>query len=432
MKYGFLLAGFGIAAAAMSLGVTPAAAANACPPKKLSEILAPAKKGSMAIAINCDVKLDPKAVVTKRLVFNGPASSGVTFDCNGATIDGTKAGKQDTIIIQSKRTGKKPGAATWERPENNTIKNCTVKGSIRVIGMGVNGEDEFVKASSHAKGHTERAQAAAPTGIRVHNSTIEAFKRTAIYLAPGVTRFTLTHSKILGRSNGHAIYLDAETAHNTFRNNRIAVKTEYRETVAIDGSADNVFAGNSFSALENGGIYIYRNCGEGGTVRHQEPRRNRIINNSFYYDKSIGHNLSVKNWLTGSFNATGKVPAIWLASRNGVQPWCGADSKFGFGTGVNDKDMARDNVVAHNQIVKLDAGYMIEVDEKPNEVFGNRSVKAPERGKSGCYVSGALPRPYLADGQSAAKFQRKGKAVCTGMQVICDDGELVTKKVACR
>jgi len=51
--------------------------------------------------------------------------------------------------------------------------------------------------------------------------------------------------------------------------------------------------------LKQGGIYLYRNCGEGGTVRIETPSYNRILNNLFVYQRQ---ELSD--------------PAIYVGSRN--------------------------------------------------------------------------------------------------------------------
>lgn len=419
-------------AAVMAAGDPASAAAKECSAEKRAEILAAPRGKNDRVLIDCSITLKRGDVVTKRLIFRGRQASGVTFDCNGGTIDGLrKATKKDTIEIVSQRRSRN-GESIWIRPENVTIRNCTLKGSVHVIGMGRNGQGRFVKQSSFTRGHTKRAQDAAPRNITLSNMTIEAKdSRTPIYLGPGATYFTLENSVLSGQSNALGVYLDAESAHNTFRNNTFRVKTDGREIIAVDGSADNLFVGNRFSALQQGGIYIYRNCGEGGTVRHLEPRRNEIINNVFYYKDFSGHNISIRNWTTGSFNMTGKVPAVWIGSRGGMQPWCGSDSKYPFGSGKDNGDFARDTVVAQNQIVALSAKDMIEVDDKPNTVFGNESVKEAKKRASGCYVDNGFPEPFIRDGETIRVMSRNGKPVCTGTAITCRDGVEVKKKVAC-
>ena len=70
----------------------------------------------------------------------------------------------------------------WDRPEAVTIRGCRIEGSVRVWGMGLNGQGEAVKASSHALGHTERAQAAAPARVSLLESTLTGRAGVPLYL----------------------------------------------------------------------------------------------------------------------------------------------------------------------------------------------------------------------------------------------------------
>ena len=223
--------------------------------------------------------------------------------------------------------------------ENITIKNCKLKGSIRVYGLGKNGEDEEVKKSSHKAGHTERAQAAAPSNVLISNMKIESVNRIPVYLAPGVTRVTVENSEFIGTTDSTVIYLDAESAYNTIYNNTFDVSGNFtlrqfriREVIAVDGSAHNTISGNKFKTAVGGGVYLYRNCGEGGTVRHQSPQHNLIENNDF--------NLSGLH-----INHYG----IWLGARNGNRFYCNADEGHKFGSSVNDRDFANNNIIRDNK-----------------------------------------------------------------------------------
>ena len=210
--------------------------------------------------------------------------------------------------------------------DNVTIKRCKINGSIRTIGLGHNGEAPGVKASSITPGHTARAQAAAPKGTVLYAVTITGHGRIPLYLGPGTTRLTMSDSTIKGRSDSVALYLDAESGSNIFRNNTFALTSSSREAIALDGSADNQILGNTISA-SNGGIYLYRNCGEGGTVRHQPPQNNFIAGNTI--DNAGGY-------------------GIWLGSRNGGRFYCNDDAGFPFGSSKDDGDFADDNIVRDN------------------------------------------------------------------------------------
>lgn len=334
-----------------------------CGAEKVAEVLAPASEKQRSVSLACDLTLDSKDVVTKQIVFAGKAASEARLDCGGAKIDGgptTVNRNRDMIVVRSK--GSTPAEMAADRPQGLTVTNCRIEGSIRVIGLGRNGEDPAVRASSRSLGHTERAQAAAPTGLVFSKLTIVAAGRIPFYLAPGVTGVTLTESRLSGRSDGTGIYLDAESAHNRIVGNRIAVDTSRREQLAIDGSADNRIADNHFSALSNGGVYVYRNCGEGGTVRHQSPRRNVIEGNEFYYDRYIGPS-----------------PAIWLGSRGGFRWYCLLDRGHSFGSSNDDGDNADFNTVTGNRIVRRPPEAMIRDGGRQNRIEGNRTIAEPTR-----------------------------------------------------
>jgi parallel beta-helix repeat protein len=249
--------------------------------------------------------------------------SNTTIDCKGGQFN---SGKSTEIRVISD-------------VKNVTIKNCKLKGSIRIYGLGMNGEDEEVKKSSHKEGHTSRTQKAAPSNVLISNMIIEGVQRIPVYLSPGVTKTTIENSKFIGTTDSSVIYLDAESAYNTIRNNSFNVSGNFtlrqfriREVIAVDGSAHNTISGNSFQRAIGGGIYLYRNCGEGGTVRHQSPQYNIIENNNFNLS-----GLHLNNY------------GIWLGARNGNRFYCNADEGHKFGSSVDNRDFADYNIVKGNK-----------------------------------------------------------------------------------
>jgi parallel beta-helix repeat protein len=264
--------------------------------------------------------------------------SGTVIDCKGKEFND---GKVTEIRISSSI-------------KDVTIKNCKLKGSIRVYGLGLNGEAEKVKESSHKEGHTERAQKVAPSNVLISNLTVEGVQRVPIYLAPGVTKVTIENTNFIGKSDSTVIYLDAESSHNTIRKNTFNVennKFKYREVIAVDGSAHNTITGNKFEKVFNGGIYLYRNCGEGGTVRHQSPQYNIIEKNQF--------NLSKMG--PGEYG-------IWLGSRNGGKNYCSADNGFNFGSSIDNRDFADNNIVRDNKFSGSDPKVFIKNSGKNNVI----------------------------------------------------------------
>ena len=343
----------GLSAVLLSLAsATAYAQAAACSAAKLAEIQAPATTAQPVVDIDCTAALPPGSVISKALRFTGTAASDAVFDCQGGRIEPTVAhGQRDSVLIQSQwRQGQ------WQRPQNITLRRCTIVGSLRIQGMAANGEGAALRNSSRSSGHTERAQAAAPTNIMLDTLTLLGQGRIPLYLAPGVTGVTLQNSHVGGRSNSVAVYLDAESGRNTLQNNLIDSRTT-RELVAIDGSAHNNVRHNRFSALSRGGLFLYRNCGEGGTIRHQTPSYNTISDNTFFYRYYQG-----------------RLPAVWLGARNGNRRYCQADAGYPFGSSVSDSDGAQYNRVSNNRIYKLSPQRMIRNQGSDNMIDGNISV----------------------------------------------------------
>ena len=252
----------------------------------------------------------------------GSAESGRVIDLQGGWLN---EGKLTELVIRSEE--KEQG---WDVPDKITVRNGRIRGSIRIFGQGVNGEAPTVRESSHRKGHTARAQAAAPKGIVLEDLQIEADHRIPLYLGPGVTGVTVSNCTFTGWSASTTVYLDAESGGNRIEGCTFDVRSG-REVMAIDGSATNTITGNRFLDTPFGGIYLYRNCGEGGTVRHQPPQGNLIKNNFF----------ELKDLKPGSYG-------IWLGSRQGRRNYCEDDAGYPFGSSVDNRDFADHNAVRGN------------------------------------------------------------------------------------
>ena len=264
------------------------------------------------------LKLLAPAPRLEKVVLAGNGASDTVIDLQGGWFN---EGKPTEIVIRSLRKG-----GGWDVPERITIRNGRLRGAIRIFGMGRNGEAPRVRESSVSEGHTERAQAAAPREIVLENLQIEAAHRIPLYVGPGVTGVTVTECTFTGWTVSTAVYLDAESAGNRIENCTFDVRVA-REVIAVDGSARNIIKGNSFGRAAFGGVYLYRNCGEGGTVRHQAPQHNLIAGNT------------INN--TGGYG-------IWLGSRDGGRLYCSDDAGFPFGSSQDDGDFADNNTVRDN------------------------------------------------------------------------------------
>lgn len=315
-----------------AIAATPGA--RACRPEERARLLAPPGPGDEQVVLACSVKLGPQDRVLRRILIEGAEGSGVTLDCAGAAIGNaatpTPFGKF-TVEIRSRALG--PGAdgqGRWSRPSDVTLENCTIHGPIRVWGMGINGQGKAVGESSRALGHTERAQAAAPTRVRVIGSHLIGQGVVPLYLAPGVTESSLAGSEVTGRSKASAVYLDAESARNVIEGNRFDIETK-TAVISVDGSAHNRIGDNHFVLHGVGGIELYRNCGEGGTIRHQTPSDNVITGNRFTQKGFMPH------------------ATINVGAREGWRLYCGEDDGYPFGSSADNGDHAERNRVENNR-----------------------------------------------------------------------------------
>ena len=310
--------------------IVRAAPAAECDAATRARLLAPARPGDDVAALGCSLTLGRGERVTRRLLLEGGAASGVTLACDGAAIGPGEAGTgllDFAVEIRSRPPA--AGSDRWDRPSDITIRGCAILGHVRIWGMGLNGQGPAVRESSHGLGHTERAQAAAPTRVRLLDLTVTAFGRIPVYLGPGVTHVTLSGSRIGGVSSATAVYLDAESAENVIADNSFDIRTG-REIVAVDGSARNRITGNRFALHGEGGVRLYRNCGEGGTVRHQTPSDNIVTGNTFQG--------------AGFFSAP-----IVVNSRNGWDFHCAADAGYPFGSSLDNGDNGTGNIVEPNR-----------------------------------------------------------------------------------
>jgi len=372
-------------------------AALPCSQDKIDDILKEATSSSRSVSINCSFELPQDSIITKRLVLEGKEASSVEINCNNSTIRPYYTDTH-TITISSRKLDN----GQWSRPEDIVIKNCIIYGNVRFIGQGTTGNSNENRISSYSINHTLQSQAAAPTRIRLEKLKINGDGRTPIYLGPGVNNVTLINSELTGKANSVALYMDAETSSNEIRNNYIHVESKSREQVAVDGSAYNLFVGNTFGQLNNGGIFLYRNCGEGGAIRHQPPKRNKIINNVFYYHKYKGNN-----------------PAVNVTARNGGRYYCDYDKGYPYGSSASNKDYARDNVIAQNQFVNRNPSDLIAIKDRPNYAYDNIKVSEPTRYKSGCFFLIAGGPQFVEHGDYAAVLYSNGK----GAKYWCNDGD---------
>lgn len=391
----------------------------------MQEILEPASKGNNSVLVNCSVELSSYETITKQLLFEGDGSSDINFDCNGGVIDRyQRATKDRAVMIRSKKIN-----GHWSIPHHITLKNCRIKGDIRV---GENFTEESYRGDYVAK-----VRASAPHHIYLDHLRIESKGETHIYLHPGVHNTKVEHSSFHGKVDSVTIYLDAESYRNEILHNQFHARSDerdkhkQREVIAIDGSEHNTIAYNHFSAINFGGIFLYRNCGERGVVRWTTPSHNLIHHNNFYYKKYKGSNA-----------------AIHIASRNdrtreGTYSYCGKDDKYKIRhTSSSSNSSERldnpiENQIYLNQFLNRDPDYYIQYgssrDQSRNRVWGNVKVSKFKKwdketqvkiitggckkigNNRGCKTTLQCPKSYIAvAGKAACNLEFPNKSLKLG------------------
>ena len=268
--------------------------------------------------------------ITRPILIQGVEASGAGIDCGGGSIGRPGAQvttRQPTVAIWSRAE-----ADGFSRPQDVFLRNCTIHGAVRIWGMGAGGSMSDLRDSSRTAGHTAVAQAAAPTRVLLDRVRFLGTGSIPLYVGPGVTGLTVRNSSFAGRSVSVALYLDAESAGNVITDNVFDITTA-REQIAVDGSARNRIVGNRFNLGRRGGIFLYRNCGEDGVIRHQTPSDNTITDNSF----------SGANWI--------RPQTVVVGAREGNRRYCADDQGWPFGSSADDGDNASGNVVARNRMV---------------------------------------------------------------------------------
>ena len=312
--------------AALLLGAAEAWSLPAARPCAAQDIAALTAETEAPYLLTCRAVLTPDQAITRPVRIIGAEASGAGLNCSGGPIGrpgAAVAASAPTLAVWSRRVD----AETWSRPTDILIENCLIHGAARVWGMGADGGYDDLRASSRTPDHTARLQATAPSHVTLDRVTIRASGSIPLYVGPGVTHLTLKRSTLEGSSVSTAVYLDAESAHNRIEDNLIRTQTR-REKIAVDGSAYNRIIANRFELGGRPGIFLYRNCGERGVIRHQTPSHNIIVDNHFSGANRLRPRRTVEN------------------ARQGRRAYCGDDRGYPWGSSADDRDNAEGNVIA--------------------------------------------------------------------------------------
>jgi parallel beta-helix repeat protein len=230
------------------------------------------------LAVTGSMQLQPNCRYTGTTTISG---SNLVLDCRGATLDG------EYKLVPVLRLG-------GDREVSNVeIRNCIVtgsRGSGVIIGL-IAADSEKPKG---ADGRPDRAQH--PHRITLRDVTVSRNGGVGIYVDDFVEDVSILDSSVEG--NGDVgIYLEHDSRRTRIANSRVigngfgpksglpAHWRSAREGIAIDSSADNIIENNTISGNNQGGIFLYRNCGEQpndprGVPRTQPATGNVIRNNT--------------------------------------------------------------------------------------------------------------------------------------------------------
>jgi parallel beta-helix repeat protein len=221
------------------------------------------------------------------------------------------------------------------------IQNGTIKGEIRLRALKIEGNT--------LPGYTEKVQKVSPNNVVIKDITFLTDGSThQAYFGVGSTYCSIINCIFDGKSLGPLIYFSPESSSHTVKGCIFKAETGgRREVFAIDGSANNIITENLFENCKWGGIYIYRNSGEKGTVRHQKPQFNSILYNDFNLKGMMPVRLSDGSGFQGSLV---KIPyGIILGSRQGDSSYSELDDEYDVGSGKSNLDFARNNSLLGNK-----------------------------------------------------------------------------------
>lgn len=242
-------------------------------------------QAAVRVQVTTDVVLDPTCTYTAGFDV---VASGATLDCAGALV---RSGGQSGIGILV-HTPMDTDLA------NVTVTNCRVQGFLN--GLRVR-RDGF---KGHPAGHEYDH---ATSNITIEGNDLTGSRGVGLYLDAFTSGVTVRANR-LHDTGSSGIYLETGSRQHRIEDNDL-VHDGYvenglegeqttlggqqvwywgtgREGIAVDGSYDNVIVGNRFERNSNGGILLYKNCGENKDDPSWIPRPyaasgNTIEGNSF-------------------------------------------------------------------------------------------------------------------------------------------------------
>ncbi len=316
------------------------------------------------IAITATSHLDPTCTYTGRFRVE---SSGVTLDCQGATIASNPGAGGVGILIHA------PVAAAQS---DVTVRNCRVEGYLNSIKVTRDGFRNLAAGAEYDNG---------TSNIVIEDVHVSGSRGVGIYVDGYVEGVSILRSTVQGAGSS-GIYLEGGSRRNLVEGNLI-IDNGYRENgpggqqfnfggstwwfwgvgregISVDGSLENTIRANTFRGNSAGGIFLYKNCGEypnsGRYFERRTPADRNVIEGNRFEGERIG---------------------VWVGSRmaENTLPMACTDPAYVDADFVRIVlDYAADNVVRDNDFV--DVTYGVRVEDDRTTVADNRfSGQGPDR-----------------------------------------------------
>ncbi|HEY8543953.1 MAG TPA: right-handed parallel beta-helix repeat-containing protein, partial [Acidimicrobiales bacterium] len=316
------------------------------------------------IVLTASAHLDPSCTYTAGVDIT---ASGVTLDCQGATIRSPEGAGGRGILI----------ATPIDTPLSGvTVRNCHVEGFLNSLRVTRDGFRTLPEGEEYENGTSD---------ILIERSTFEGSRGVGLFVDGYVEGVTIRDNQVRGTGSS-GIYLETGSRRSRVENN-VIVDNGYRENgprwqpfsfagidlyfwgvgregISVDGSYENAIVGNAFTGNSAGGIFLYKNCGE-------YPDRPAYFERRYPSE----HNLIEGNVFVGGTHG------IWVGSRMGENtlPMDCTDPAY-----IDEPlrrvvlDRANDNTIRGNRF--HDVVYGIRVEDDGNVVEGNTFTgSSPDR-----------------------------------------------------
>ena len=329
------------------------------------------------------IKIKKNTVIPKGCSYQQVSFSlemeNISFDCQGASLNGLKQKKPNSIFVAYNKASEPRSWAFLVHKSGINIKNCLIKNYVDgiVIKFRVpKKQHQLLRKKKNVAIIEQQLRADAPKHITISNTKIHSSHKHGIYMQRYVSHIAFKSGEIKYSGNS-AIYMESGTRYNEIRNSFFykngytnykrkkrmrtpKFPTGEREAIAVDSSAYNKIIGNTFKNNGKGAIFLYKNCFEKYKNKNQLPRfqhsnYNRIENNTFI-DERYG---------------------VWLASRQSKQLSrfkCGDPIMYKtrglFGVEKYYHDYAKNNQVVNNTFKDVVEGIVVEDDN--NSVINNK------------------------------------------------------------